>query len=153
MHHDGVIVGRLGGDALMVDRNRGPNTVRHLRIVDDVEREQNVVRSEGLAAKPFHVVSKMKRDRLAVGPDVPFLGQTRLGQSGDWIKPQQALEQLTCERARAGIGDQNWIEGARIAANNGVENLTLCVVVPGATDAASRKNRERRKRNRARDYR
>ena len=87
MHHDGVVVGRLGGDPLVVDRNRGTDAVRHLRIVDHVEREQHVVRGEGLAVKPFHVVAEMKRDRLAVGRDVPFLGQSRLRQRGDGIEP------------------------------------------------------------------
>src|ERR1700722_3055937 len=153
MHDDGVIVGRLGGDTLMVDGNRGTDAVRHLRIVNDVEREQYVVRGEGLAVKPFHIVSEMKRNRLTVGRDIPFLGQPRFRQGSDGIEPEQALEQIAGERARAGIRYQNRIEGARIAANNGVEDLTLFVIVPGTIDAASGENRERRERNRARDYR
>ena len=151
VHDDGVIVGRLGCDALMVDSDRGTDAVRHFRIVDDVEREQDVVRCHRLPVKPFRVVTEMKRDRLVVGRDVPFLGQPGLRQRRDGVDAEQALEQIAGELARGRVGDQNRIEGARIAGDGGVQDLILRVIAVGPADVASGENRERRQGNRAGD--
>ena len=150
MHDDGVVVGRLGNDALVVDGDSGADAVGHLGIVDDVQREQHVASGERLAVKPFHVVAEMKRNRLAVGRDVPFFGQARFGQGGDGIDPDEALEQVAGERARGRVGDQNRVEGARIAGHRGVQDLTGRVIAFRAANAASGKNRERRQHDRGR---
>ena len=149
MHDDGVVVGRLGGDALVVDCYSGPDAVGHFGIVDNVEREQHVVGGKGLAVEPFHVVPQVKRNRLVVGGDLPFLGQSRLRQRRDGIYPQQAVEQIAGELAGGRIGDQDRIKGARIAGYRAVENLIFFVIGARPVHVASAKNRERRERNRA----
>src|SRR5258708_37406789 len=104
MHDDGVVVGRLGGDAFMVNREYRTKTIGYFWIVDNVEREQHIVRSHGLTVKPFHVMSEMKRNRLAVGRDLPFLGQPRFRQGSDRVNPDEAFEQIAGELDRARVG-------------------------------------------------
>ena len=149
MHDDRVVVGRLRRDTLVVESDRGPDAVGHLGIVDYVEREQNVARGDGLAVKPFRVAAEMKRNRLAVGRDVPFFGQPRLRQCSDGVHPDEAVEQVARERARSRVGDQNRIEGARIAGHGAVEDLIFFMIGAGPVDAASGENRQRRQNNRA----
>ena len=117
VHHYGVIVGGLGLDALLVDRDRRSNAIGHLRVVNDIQREQYIVRRHRLTIEPFHIVTKMERDRLTVCCDVPTFGQAPFRQSRDRIELEQRLEQVRGERARRGVSDQNRIKGAGIAAD------------------------------------
>src|SRR5260370_18567773 len=143
MHHDGVVVGGVGDDRFVMNKEYRANAVGHFWIVNHAHREQDVARGEWLTVEPFHVMAEMKGYRLVVGRNLPFLSKPRFWQGRNRIQPGKTLEQIAGELSRGRVGDQNRIEGAGVAGTCDVEDLTRRVIVRGPTKPASGKQRVR----------
>ena len=136
-HPHRVIIQGLDLQRLAVNGEAGLFDIGHARVIDHAHRKGDVARREWLSVEPFHPVAQMENDRLAAIAQLPALGETRLGQGRDRIDPDQPFKKIANHLTRGRVGDQDRIEGARVADRRLVENLLALVLVRRLLHAAS----------------